>query len=219
MRGAILAGAMAAVLAAPAQAGEVQYVCSGQASGANGEAVTVMIYQTPRGERVGQFASWDPPRIDQPMPARADVPDLSFAMMYHDAGPDGLGLAGSPLIHASAFAPPGKRGRSNPERQFAGLSLELTLDNAPPQVLPLITNDLVAPLPMTAWREAESPALPSATQTVTIRLIKHGKQPVVTARYNLTGTAARDRLFATAWQAAETAALAPDTCERTLEAD
>lgn len=219
MRGAILAGAMAVLLTAPAQAGEPQFACFGQASGANGEAVDVTIYLTLKGERVGSYASWDPPRIDQPMLAKADVPTLSFSMLYHNPGPDGLGKAGDPLIWASAFAPPDKRGRSNPERQFSGLSLELTLDNAPPQMLPLTINELMAPLPMTAWREAESPALPPATQTVTIRLIKNGKQPVVTARYNLTGTAARDRLFATAWQAAETAALAPDTCERTLEAD
>ena len=86
-------------------------------------------------------------------------------------------------------------------------------------MLPLTANELMAPLPMTAWREARVAALPATTQTVTVRLLRNGKQPVATARYDLTGTAARDRLFATAWQAAETAALAPDTCERTLEAD
>ncbi len=219
MRGAILAGAMAAVLTAPAQAGEPQLACFGQASGANGEAVDVTLYLTPKGERIGSHATWDPPRIDQPMLAKADVPALSFSMMYHNPGPDGLGKAGDPLIWASAFAPPDKRGRSNPERQFAGLGLELTLDNAPPQMLPLTINELLAPLPMTAWREARVAALPATTQTVTIRLLRNGKQPVATARYDLTGFAARDRLFATAWQAAETAALTPDTCERTLEAD
>ncbi len=218
MRRAILAGALALLSAAPAQAGETQQVCTGQASGANGEAVSVMIYLTAKGERVGSFASWDPPRMDQPRPPAAEVPDLYFTMMYHQADASGLGPAGDPLI--GAFAPPGKRGRSNPERQFAGLSVELTVDSAAPQMLPLTTNELLALLPMTAMREAKASALPVAVQTVTLRLVRNGKRPVSTARYDLSGTINRDRLFATAWQAAETATLAPDTCEKTLpEAD
>lgn len=218
MRRAILAGALAVLSAAPAQAGETQRVCTGQASGAKGEAVSVMIYLTAKGERVGSFASWDPPRMDQPRPPAAEVPDLYFTMMYHQADASGLGPAGDPLI--GAFAPPGKRGRSNPERQFAGLSVELTVDSAAPQMLPLTTNELLALLPMTAMREAKASALPVAVQTVTLRLVRNGKRPVSTARYDLSGTINRDRLFATAWQAAETATLAPDTCEKTLpEAD
>lgn len=218
MRRAILAGALALLSAAPAQAGETQQVCTGQASGAKGEAVSVMIYLTAKGERVGSFASWDPPRMDQPRPPAAEVPDLYFTMMYHQADASGLGPAGDPLI--GAFAPPGKRGRSNPERQFAGLSVELTVDSAAPQMLPLTTNELLALLPMTAMREAKASALPVAVQTVTLRLVRNGKRPVSTARYDLSGTINRDRLFATAWQAAETATLAPDTCEKTLpEAD
>lgn len=215
----ILAGALAAVLAAPAQASEPQLVCLGHAAGAGSEVVRVWIHLTPKGERVASYASWDPPRIDQPMPARADVPDLAFAMMYHDAGPYGLGQAGSPSIYASAFVPPDKRGRSDPERQFAGLSLDLTVDDAPPQVLPLTSNPLLTDLPMLASREATPPQLPANTRTVSIRLLRNGKQPVATARFDLSDPASRDRLFATAWQAAETAALTPDTCERTLEAD
>ncbi len=220
MRRAILAGTLAALSAAPAQAGETQRVCTGQASGANGEAVNAMIYLTAKGERVGSFASWDPPRMDQTRPPAAEVPDLYFTMMYHQADSSGLGPAGDPLIVATAFTPPGKRGRSNPERQFAGLSVELTVDSAAPQVLPLTVDELMPALPMTATRDAKVPALPVAVQTVTLRLVRNGKQPVLTARYDLSGTVNRDRLFATAWQAAETATLAPDTCERTLpEAD
>lgn len=220
MRRAILAGALAVLSAAPAQAGETQRVCTGQASGAKGEAVSVMIYLTAKGERVGSFASWDPPRMDQPRPPAAEVPDLYFTMMYHQADASGLGPAGDPLISANAFAPPGKRGRSNPERQFAGLSVELTVDSAAPQMLPLTVNALLAPLPMTATREAKASALPATAQTVTLQLVRSGKRPVSIARYDLSGTINRDRLFATAWQAAETATLAPDTCEKTLpEAD
>lgn len=126
---------------------------------------------------------------------------------------------GASQIWARAFAPPDKRGRSDPERQFTGLSLDLTVDDAPPQVLPLTSNPLLTDLPMLASREATPPQLPASTRTVSIRLLRNGKQPVATARFDLSNPASRDRLFATAWQAAETATLTPDTCERTLEAD
>ena len=216
MRRAILAGALTVLSAAPAQAGETQRVCTGQASGAKGEAVSVMIYLTAKGERVGSFASWDPPRMDQPRPPAAEVPDLYFTMMYHQADASGLGPAGDPLISANAFAPAGKRGRSNPERQFAGLSVELTVDSAAPQMLPLTTNELLAPLPMTAMREAKASALPATAQTVTLRLVRSGKPPLSTARYDLSGTAERDRLFTAAWQSADRAARTPETCEETV---
>ncbi|HEX4848678.1 MAG TPA: hypothetical protein VFV30_11080 [Novosphingobium sp.] len=216
MRGLILAGALAALLAAPAQAEDPQRVCSGHAAGANGEAVNVMIYLTAKGDRVGSFASWDPPRIGPPAPTAEAVPDVYFSMMYHQAGPSGLGPAGDPAIGATAFAPPGKRGRGNAERQFAGLSVELTVDSSAPQMLPLTVNALFAPLPMTAMREAKAPALPANAGTVTLRLVRSGKPPLSTARYDLSGTAERDRLFTAAWQNAETAARTPETCEETV---
>lgn len=219
MRGAILAGAMAALLAAPAQAGELQLVCLGHAAGASNEVVRVWIHLTPKGERVASYASWEPPRTTPLEAGNLAVPDLGFTVMYDQAGASGLGPMGASQIWARAFAPPDKRGRSDPQRQFAGLSLDLALDDAPPLVLPLTGNPLLTDLPMLASREATPPRLPADTRTISIRLLRNGKQPVVTARFDLSNPAARDRLFAAAWQVAETAALAPDTCERTLEAD
>lgn len=116
MRRMILAGAIAALLSPPAQAGESQWACTGQAAGANDEAVMVWIHVTPRGERVASYASWDPPRINPHRSAAAEVPDITFSMMYHSASAAGLGEAGEPLIWATAFTPPGPRGRSNPEQ-------------------------------------------------------------------------------------------------------
>lgn len=217
MRRLILAGVLAALPAAPAQAGERQSVCLGHAAEANQEVVRVWIHLSPKGERVGSYASWEPPRISPLDAGNFAVPDLSLTIMYDQAGPAGLGPMGASHIWARAFAPPDKRGRSDPERQFAGLSLDLAIDDAPPLVLPLTGNPLLSDLPMLASREAKPPPLPANARTITIRLFRNGKQSVATARYDLTGTAARDRLFATAWQAAESATLSPDTCERTME--
>lgn len=219
MRGAILAGALAALLAAPAQASEPQLVCLGHAAGAGSEVVRVWIHLTPKGERVASYASWEPPRTTPLPPGNTAVPDLSFTVMYDQAGASGLGPMGASQIWARAFAPPDKRGRSDPERQFTGLSLDLTVDDTPPQVLPLTSNPLLTDLPMLASREATPPQLPANTRTVSIRLLRNGKQPVATARFDVSNPASRDRLFATAWQAAETATLTPDSCERTQEAD
>lgn len=218
MRAALcLAAALVAVSGVPALAGERQVLCSGQASGTRGDRVDVSIYVDADGKQIGSYASWDPP-LSGPQPASAaDAPDLTFTIMYHEAGAGGLGAAGHPMIIATALAPPGKKRRGNPERQLAGLGLELSVDQSAAQPLELRSDPRIMPLPMIATRYADAPALPEGARTVSLKLIDSRKRTVGGVSYDLTDTATRDRLFAAAWQAAQAATVAPDGCEQTME--
>ena len=219
MRSLIIAGLAAAALSTPALAGEQQFVCHGQATGARGERVDASIHFTPKGERVASYASWDPPRTEGPVTTTTSAPDLSYTIMYHDAGASGIGPAGDGLITVMAFAPPGNRNPANPEHLLAGLAVEVTVDAAAPKTLPLVANSMIDDLPMTAFREAVLPVLAGGSRLVTLRLTDRKLRQVALIRYDLSDTAGRDRLFATAWQAAATAAQHPDRCEMTAEGD
>ena len=219
MRGLILAGVAAAALATPALATEQQFVCHGQASGARGERVDASIHLTPKGARLASYSSWDPPRSEGPVTATTEAPDLSFTISYNSAGANGIGPAGNGLIMVMAFAPPGKRGSASPDRLLAGLAVEATVDAGAPRALPLVTNAMIEDLPMTALRQADLPELPASARLVTLRLTDRKHQQIALVRYDLSDSASRDRLFATAWQAAEEAARNPDRCEATAESD
>jgi hypothetical protein len=219
MRGLFLAGVVAAALSAPAFAGERQYVCQGQASSAHGEKVDVSIHLTPKGERVESYASWDPPRTVGPGSVMAVAPELSYTIMYNDAGTRGIGLAGDGLIMVMAFVPHGKRSSGNADHMMTGLAVEASIDDTAPVTLSLAANPLIADLPMTAFRGADLPALPGSARQVTLRLVDRKLKQVVLVRYDVSDSTSRDRLFATAWQAAEVATKHPVGCELTAEGD
>lgn len=219
MRGlAVLTGAALLSLAAPALAQERQYVCDGQATGARGERVSTSIFVSAKGEQVTATAAWDPPLVEAAASARLNAPDLMLTFVFAQPSAREMGPAGDGLIMVMAFTPPGNRSAASPQRQLAGLRVEVTIDGGLPRTVPLATNPAIEDLPMTAFRSADLPTLPPGARVVSLRLIDNKNRQVALARFDLSELASRDSLFATAWQAAEGAAQNPASCELTAEA-
>ncbi|MEQ1498151.1 MAG: hypothetical protein ABL914_05790 [Novosphingobium sp.] len=217
MRSLPILTAMAVLLAAPPVfARERQHVCFGQATGALGERVDVNIYLTPGGHRVATTASWDPPMPDIPERTRAAQPDLAVSFLLAEPTATGIGPIGDGLLMVAAFSPPGKRGPA-PARQLEGLTAEISFDAGPAVRIALSQRPGIENLPMTASRSAVMPTIPMGAQIVTIRLVDHKRRPVMTARYDISGNGDRTALFNTAWLAAESAAMHPESCELTTE--
>ena len=212
---AVMAAGLALASPALAQPAPPQSVCSGNAEGARGERVSVVIQLTQQGETVSTTASWDPPLAIGSTKASPEDPYAGLTITYPAPRAAGPGLPDSALVLVMAFAPPGSRSHANPARQLDGLTLDASSDGGAVVALPLRAEPGVADLPMTAARFASLPAPTAGTKLITLRLVDQKHRQRALARYDLSQTASRDALYAAAWADAEKAALHRQSCELT----
>ena len=212
---AVFAAGLALGGPALAQPAAPQSVCYGNAEGARGERVSVVIQLTQQGETVSNTASWDPPLAIGSTKASPEDPYPGLTLQYPAPRAAGPGQPNGALVLVMAFAPPGSRSHANPARQLDGLVLTASSDGGAAVVLPLRAGPGIADLPMTAARFADLPAPAAGTKLITLRLTDAKRRQRATARYDLSQTASRDALYAAAWAEAEKAALHRQSCELT----
>ena len=205
------------VLGGPAlaQSTPPQSVCYGNAEGARGERVSVVIQLTQLGETVSTSAAWDPPLAAGSAKASPEDPYPGLTINYPAPRVAGPGQSDGALVLVMAFAPPGSRSHANPARQLDGLVLTASSDGGAVQTLGLAAAPGIADLPMTAARFADLPAPAAGTKLITLRLTDAKRRQRATARYDLSQTASRDALYTAAWAEAENAALHRQSCELT----
>ena len=213
MRALFFAPLLAAspAVASPALAEPVQYHCTGASEGAGGERADVTIYFGAQGQREGQSATWDPPRVPDPAGA-ADPPDLALTLIYPNPGPESPGGADLASLTAMAFAPPGSRSAGKVERRLDGLRAEIRIDGGAAIISPLERDPRIGDLPMTAMRSASLTLPPRGTGRIAVRLLDRRGRAVAGAHFDLTDTARHDALYHQAWVAAEGVAREPTKC-------
>ena len=161
--GLVLGGPALAQPAAP------QSVCYGNAEGARGERVSVVIQLTQQGETVSTTASWDPPLAAGSTKASPEDPYPGLTLQYPAPRAAGLGEGDSALVLVMAFAPPGSRSHGNPARQLDGLVLTASSDGGAVQTLRAINRSAIsavgahsataAPMCTSQWSRCSGPTV------------------------------------------------------------
>lgn len=194
-----------------------QVVCHGQASGAQGEEVSVSIYVEPDGTRVGSYAAWSPPQLDHKFARALDLPDLRFEIVYSEPTPGAIGAPQSALVFVSVFSPlrkPESPAKLNARLDRLSPSIRFDGGAAAPLALQPMGADMMD-LPGSATRTA-SLTLPSPLprETAIILADKKGKV-MVSQRYATGSTASRDALYVQAWKQADAATANLMACDLT----
>jgi hypothetical protein len=192
-----------------------QWFCEGVAKGANGADVTLNWYVHADGTVVARSASWTPPSFIVTAALGGVATDLSI--LYVGPTMDGIGPPGSVLVDVAGT------------RRLDGASVTFELDDqhrwtAALTRWPPPTNFHVQ-IPnwqfLTGELAGANPDLLAAIETAGEGLAtftdKTGRT-LSQVRYDLGARAERDRLYRTAWAAAERAAQHPKRCQKTVRA-
>ena len=219
----VLAGAAAMLLPASAQVSDASrivgpVVCRGEASGVQGEGLTVSVNVSSAGARTSSISSWQPPILTAQGLAKPDLPEqpgLSLSLIYEGSSAKSVGSLQRATAIISFFSPLRKQeSRKTLENRAERLTAGVSFDGTPVIPLQLVRpTDGMADLPGITARIATLAFSTSPPRETTIFFYDRKGKVVASVRFATGSNASRDRLFAQAWAQADQAVSNPALCE------
>ena len=200
-------------LARPAAPQSPQFFCSSEAHGTLGEGVAVQLTVGLDGKPISVLAVWAPPQVATPDRSGIEQPDLSLAIAYEHPTESAIGAPEEGVAMVQLFSP--IRDQISTHKLLAklnGLTLEASFGDG--QAIPLTLMGDYFPLPGTVRQQAVFELPQPLTETVELRLLNQRHLPVVAARFVLSATENRDKLFNEALRQAMAMAQHPAACAR-----
>ncbi|HWE46477.1 MAG TPA: hypothetical protein VG407_10660 [Caulobacteraceae bacterium] len=224
---AILAGALVLSISGAGRAAQPrQWICEGEADGANGAKVSMMWYVEADGTVIDRAAFWTPPSVTIiPYTPRVRLRGkwpLDFWISYDDNEATGLGKAASVTTTAADRPRPTARLTLDRVRAWP-LSTDLLSPDGIPEIEPPKLCDFATdggtPPRCDLGSDFNSELLTAveAATVADLTVRRRDGHVIGKVRYILSARQQRDRLYRLAWSTAERAARHPTRCDKTME--